>query len=401
MIARMSYYQIKEVLQDQSYPLALVDLDAIDKNFDILAKLAKENHKKIRISTKSLRVPYLIKYLYNKNRSLFSGIMCYRASEASFLFSEYGFEDILIGYPEVSKTELSEFAELAKRGCNISMVVDSQEHLELINSIGEKEKVKLNVVLELDGTLKLLNEKINIGAKNSSIGSIEEFKTRLETIKKSPYVNLKGVMLHEAPLAEHPTSLGFLASKNPIRNRIKNISLPRIQEFREKAFDLLIKEGFEAEIINGGNSRSFNVTIKDETLSEVNLGAAFLGADFIEEKLDLTNALFFAVEVVRKPSSDYITCMGGGYIASGTTKNSQPKITMPLGLSVTESGFGEIQTSFKIQDPKLRINLGDPVLLTHTNSGELAEHFSYYIVCRDREIISEETTYRGEGLIFL
>lgn len=401
MIARMSYYQIKEVLKEQSYPLALVDLDAIDKNFEILSKLAKENHKRIRISTKSFRVPFLIKYLYNKDRSLFSGIKCYRVSEASYLFSEYGFEDILIGYPEVSKTELSEFADLAKRGCNISMVTDSQEHLELINSIGEKEKVKLNVVLELDGTLKILKDKINIGSKYSSISSIEEFKNRLEIIKKSPYLNLKGVMLHEAPMNEHPTSLGFIASKNPIRNRIKNMTLPRIQELREKAFDLLIKEGFEAEIVNGGNSISFDVTVKDETLSEVNIGSAFLGADYVKEKLNLTSALFFAIEVVRKPSHDYITCMGGGYISSGSNKNNQPKIVMPLGLNVTESGFGDIQTLFKIQDPKLRISLGDPVLLTHANSGELAEHFSYYLVCRDREVISEETTYRGEGLIFL
>ena len=401
----MSYYQLKELLANQNYPLAIVDLDAVDKNFELFAKEAKANNKKIRIATKSIRVPELLKYLYNKDRELFSGFMCYRISEASFLYYNYGFDDLLIAYPEVSKSELRELGELIKSGCEASIIVDSDEHLDLLDEIAKEKEVKINIILDLDGSLKVFNNKINLGVRRSSIKDLKDLKLRLDIIKKKDHLNLKGIMLYEAQVAGLADNGTFNSFQNPIKKKIKQVSIPKIQEFRKQAVDLIENHGFKLEIINGGGSGSIYSSAKDPVLTEVTVGSGFLCSHLFSnyEGLNLTPAIFFAIETVRKPDNEYITCMGGGYIASGSMgKDRLPEVFLPKGIEATDiEGFGEVQTPFKIVDQKVKIALGDPVLLRHAKAGELAEHFNYYHIYKDKKIIGKELTYRGEGLVFI
>jgi D-serine deaminase-like pyridoxal phosphate-dependent protein len=404
MLAKISYYKLRTLLENKSYPLAMVDLNGLDKNFELFAKAARENNKKIRIASKSIRVPYLLKYIYEKDPELFSGIMCYRVSEAKFLYSQ-GFNDLLIAYPEVSPLDLEILADMTKEGCQVSLVVDSVEHLQLLDDIGRKHEIKLNIVLELDGSLRLFDGKINLGVRRSSIKNIDDLKDRLWFIQRKQYINLMGIMLYEAQVAGLADNGPWSSYQNPIKRKIKEISVPKVEEFRQQSIDLIKQEGFKLEVINGGGSGSIYSSSKDATLTEVTVGSGYLCSHLFSyyQGLDLTPAVFFAVQVVRQPDPDYITCLGGGFIASGSMGSDRlPEVFLPLGIESTDiEGFGEVQTPFKIVDKKTQISIGDPVILRHAKAGELAEHFNSYYIFRDNEIISEEKTYRGLGHSFL
>jgi len=402
MLAKLSYYSLREILKKYSFPLAFVDIDAVDYNFNFFSKIAGNYNKKIRIATKSIRVPYLIKYLYEKNPSLISGLICYRIKEAFYLF-EQGFDNIFIAYPEVNLKDLNLLIEMIKKGCNISITADLLEHFNILEKLGRENNCKINVVIELDGSLRLTNS-INLGVRRSSIRTLEELKNRLSFIRNMRNINLYGVMLYEAQIAGVADNLPNDITK-PIKRKIKEISIEKVKEFRNNCLEIMYDQGFNPQIVNGGGSGSIYTTVKEECITEITVGSGFLCSHLFSyySNLDLIPSIFYAIEIVRKSENNFVTCMGGGYIASGSYgKEKQPEVFLPKGIVPTDiEGFGEVQTPFKILDNKLNLNLGDPVVLRHAKAGELAEHFNKYLLFKNNEIFSEIETYRGLGCNFL
>lgn len=50
-----------------------------------------------------MRVPELIKHILERGQPVVKGLMCYSATEAEFLFNEFGLDDIMIAYPSVQE----------------------------------------------------------------------------------------------------------------------------------------------------------------------------------------------------------------------------------------------------------------------------------------------------------
>ena len=80
-----AYDQVKAMLKAESLPAAIVDLDVLDRNIKRLVDVARVGGKTIRIATKSVRVPHLLKYILEKGSPVVQGLMCYSAPEARFL----------------------------------------------------------------------------------------------------------------------------------------------------------------------------------------------------------------------------------------------------------------------------------------------------------------------------
>jgi D-serine deaminase-like pyridoxal phosphate-dependent protein len=104
----------------------------------------------------------------------------------------------------------------------------------------------------------------------------------------------------------------------------------------------------------------------------------------------------------RSSDPGYLTCSGGGYIASGEPGwDKTPVPHLPQGLKlVSMEGCGEVQTPLRVPIG-VRLNLGDPVLFRHAKAGELAEHFNTYLLIRNGHVVDEVPTYRGAGKCFL
>jgi D-serine deaminase-like pyridoxal phosphate-dependent protein len=139
-------------------------------------------------------------------------------------------------------------------------------------------------------------------------------------------------------------------------------------------------------------------------LTEVTAGSGFLASHLFDgfRGLDLTPAAYFALEVVRRPTERIVTCHGGGYVASGASgRDRLPVPALPAGLRLLSlEGAGEVQTPLEL--PRGRtLRLGDPVFFRHAKAGELAEHFTEYLLVRGSRLEGRVPTYRGLGKCFL
>ena len=110
-----------------SLPSALVDLDHFDENVRMIARAVEGTALTIRVATKSIRVPELIRRVLNFGGP-YKGLMCYSAREALFL-SKNGFDDFMIAYPTLDAEDLLALWTVHESGKQISIVVDDVRHL--------------------------------------------------------------------------------------------------------------------------------------------------------------------------------------------------------------------------------------------------------------------------------
>jgi D-serine deaminase-like pyridoxal phosphate-dependent protein len=138
-------------------------------------------------------------------------------------------------------------------------------------------------------------------------------------------------------------------------------------------------------------------------VTEVTAGSGFVCPhlfDYYEGNL-LEPAAFFALEVCRIPEPGVVTCLGGGYIASGEPGwDRLPLPHRPEGLRyVSMEGAGEVQTPLRAP-AGTGLAVGDPVIFRHAKAGELAERFSEYLLLDGDSIAARVPTYRGRGWCF-
>ena len=109
------------------------------------------------------------------------------------------------------------------------------------------------------------------------------------------------------------------------------------------------------------------------------------------------------LSVVRVSDPGFVTCGGGGYIASGAAGADRlPMVHAPAGLAPVDlEGFGEVQTPLVLDGTGPTLAIGDPVVCRHAKGGELAERFSEVLLVRGGEIVDRAPTYRGLGGCFL
>ena len=131
---------------DLDPPLALVDLDAFDANAADLTRRAAG--RPIRVATKSLRCRYLIERALAQPG--YQGVMCYSLPEALWLHAAGTSEDLLVAYPTVNRSALRTLAadEAARR--QITIMVDSPAHLDVVDQALGDGHPEIRVCLGLD-----------------------------------------------------------------------------------------------------------------------------------------------------------------------------------------------------------------------------------------------------------
>ena len=111
-------------------PLAIVDLDAFDRNTRSLVHRA--GGKPIRLASKSMRCSDLMARALSEPG--FSGIMGFCVTEAIWLVEE-GFTDVFVAYPSVDLAALQQVRQQEQLAREITVTIDSVEHVELYLSL--------------------------------------------------------------------------------------------------------------------------------------------------------------------------------------------------------------------------------------------------------------------------
>ena len=381
----------------EAMPCALVDLDALEANARALAEPLRGSGKTLRVATKSVRCPDLVRRVMEVGSPVTRGLMTYTATETAF-WAERGERDLLLAYPVARAADAALLAGANAGGATAAVVVDCAEHLELLAGAARGAGTCVPVVLDLDVSWRPLGSAFHVGVRRSPLREVPDVVALARRAAATEGLSFHGVMAYEAQIAGVPDS-------SPAVRAMKAVSGSDVRRMREAVAHALREVSLAPRVFNGGGTGSLATCAREASLTEVTAGSGFVDSHLFDgyRGLALEPAAFFALQVVRRPAPGLVTCHGGGYIASGGAGRSRlPIPALPPGLSLLSlEGAGEVQTPLELGRGGGELSLGDPVFFRHAKAGELAEHFEEYLLVRGDRIEGRASTYRGLGKCFL
>lgn len=392
------YQRYRRALGNRRLPAAFVDLDAFDANAAALT--VRANGQPVRIASKSLRCTALLRRALSSNARL-NGLMCFTAAEAAWL-SRQGFDDLLVAYPSVDKPGIEAVCSCIAAGARIVLTVDSTNHLEMLERLAAAAGVTLPVSIEIDMSLRLPG--LNFGVWRSPLRDAQSVVELARTVENYPHLRLAGVMGYEAQLAGVPDSGHGQRMQKVLIRRLKRLSQRRISRVRAAVFASLAEAGIDLDFVNAGGTGSLEFSAADRHVTEVTAGSGFYCSHLFDHYAGFQHqpAAGFALPIVRRPAQGMVTCLGGGYPASGAAGDDRlPQPWLPAGCALSSlEGAGEVQTPVHYAGPET-LAVGDPVFFRHAKAGELCERFDKLLLIAGGEVVDEVPTYRGEGQCFL
>lgn len=385
---------------DLDPPLAIVDLDAFDHNAADMVRRAAG--RPIRVASKSIRVRRLLERVLAVPG--YAGVLTYSLAEALWLCESGTSDNLLVAYPSVDRAALRKLAGDPAARRSITIMVDSVEHLDIIDGIVGHDHPDIRVCLELDVSWRPFarSELVHIGTRRSPLHSPGEAAGFARKVLARKGFQLVGVMAYEGQIA----GLGDRPPGRPVRGAVVRFvqrrSAAELIERRTAAI-AAVRQVAPLEFVNGGGTGSIEVTGTDSSVTEVAAGSGLVGPTLFDayRRFSPEPALLFALPVVHRPSADTVTLFAGGYVASGPgTPDRLPSPYLPRGLKLLGvEGAGEVQTPVTGRAAR-ELRLGDRVWLRHAKAGELAERFTRYHLVSGSEVVTTVPTYRGEGQSF-
>jgi D-serine deaminase-like pyridoxal phosphate-dependent protein len=392
------YARYTSALGDEPLPCALVDLDALDRNIDSLLEPVRAHHKKLRLATKSVRCPELLRHITERGGDAISGLMTYHARETAWLF-EAGYHDLLLAYPTVQASDAALLADINARGGSAAVVVDCPQHLALLDKAARAKQTRIPIVVEVDVAYRPLGARLHVGVRRSPLRRVDDVQALVRRAELLPGLEMRGLMAYEAHIAGLGDSAPGARLSNAATRLMKTRARAQVEQTRRELADAI-----RPALFNGGGSGSLDWCSAESALTEVTAGSGFLCSHLFDNyrSLQLAPAAYFALSVVRAPADGIVTCHGGGLVASGAAGADRlPIPALPPGLELLPlEGAGEVQTPLSVPEGT-SLAVGDVVFFRHAKAGELAEHFNEYLLVRGERVLGRAQTYRGMRQCFL
>ncbi|XBH21791.1 alanine racemase [Jonesiaceae bacterium BS-20] len=378
-------------------PVSVIDLAAFDENARTL--VARAAGKPIRLATKSVRVRGLIERAMTNPG--FQGLMAYSLAEALWLVS-HGFTDVLVAYPTVDRRSLSVLAGDEHARAQITIMIDSQDHLALIRQAvqGTPGAGPIRVALDIDSSLRILERTgfpIHVGVRRSPLHSAAEAAQFVAQCALYPEASVVGLMFYNAQIAG-------LGDSNIALQLMKKLSSAELAQRRGEVIAAVSAQVAQPlEIINGGGTGSLHLLAETDTVTEVAAGSGLLHPTLFDTYRGLGQrpAAFYGLDIVRNPSARHATAYSGGYVASGPVGPSRVPSPIDRALKLIGSeGMGEVQSPFQISRGRETPQVGDRVWFRHAKAGEQMERFNTTHCILNSQVVQSLPTYRGEGQNF-
>jgi D-serine deaminase-like pyridoxal phosphate-dependent protein len=383
--------------KDLDPPFAVIDLAAFDANAgDLLRRAAG---LPIRVVSKSVRCRHLLRRVLAMDG--FTGLMCYSLSEALWHVEQGTSEDILVGYPTVDHRALGELAADERARAAITIMIDSTEHLDIVDAAAGSGHPEIRVCLELDSSWRPIMLPVpHVGTRRSPVFTPRQAARLAREVVARKGFRLVGMMGYEGQIAGLPDATG-----KPVDTVVRWMQRRSAAELARRRAEAVrgVRAITELEFVNGGGSGSIETTRAEPVVTEVAAGSGLLGPMLFDHytRFRPRPAALFALPVVHKPADRIATVFAGGYVASGPVSASHlPTPYLPAGLKLLRiEGAGEVQTPVAGETAR-DLRLGDRVWFRHAKAGELAERFIEYHLVVDGQVERTVPTYRGEGRSF-
>lgn len=378
-VKMIDFTSLSKQLKNERVPALLLNLDALDTALEQVRRyLSAQPNTRCRLSTHGLKVPKILERILKKGPH-FEGLLTHSAEETAYL-SLYGFNDFLLRYPSIQKSDLKLIRETHQKVQALTLVADGTEILDGLNEIAKGEVKPLRVMLELD-----FNEQ----SFQSSITSTNQAFQLLNVLATEPNLKLDGFLITEK-MKQTENENRWLKTLFP--TLMANRAQRKRETFRERCTHF--KNECEKRSIE---ARTWNSDFFDpQRFSETPSGffnETIIGHSRLKQ-IAYQPIFMVALQLNHKISNEVFRCQGGADL------DPQFDCLYPPNAMSVQTDFGLTPDLFiQLLDPK-KMSVGDYTFLGVNDAARVTERFREFHIVSKNEIIGREKTYRGLGVTF-
>ncbi len=381
-------------------PFAVVDLAALRANAADMTHRAAG--KPIRLASKSVRCRALLEQVLALDG--FHGILAFSLPEALWLADQGVTDDIVVAYPTTDRAALARLVSYPAAASAITLMVDSPDHLDLIEKAVATVPgpAPVQVCMDIDTSYHGLGGVLRAGARRSPVRTAADATALARDIAARPALRLTGLMAYEAQIA----GVGDKPSGRPLYGLAVHLMQRRSAaelKVRRAAIVSAVRAVTPLRFVNGGGTGSIGGTAAEPSVTEIGAGSGLYQPTLFDSYRAFSGrpAALFALPVVRRPGRGAVTAFSGGFVASGPAQPSRlPRPFLPTGLRLdSQEGAGEVQTPL-LGPGADGLRIGDRVWFRHAKAGELCERFNELHLVDGTAVTATVPTYRGEGQAF-
>ena len=381
-------------------PFAVLDLAALRANAADMTHRAAG--KPVRLASKSVRCRAVLEQVLALDG--FGGILAFSLPEALWLADQGVTDDIVVAYPTADRAALARLASYPAAASVITLMVDSPDHLDLIEKAAATVPgpAAVQVCMDIDTSYRGLGGLLRAGARRSPVRTPADAAALARDIAARPALRLTGLMAYEAQIA----GVGDKPSGRPLYGLAVHLMQRRSAAelaVRRAAIVDAVRAVTPLRFVNGGGTGSIGGTAAEPAVTEIGAGSGLYQPTLFDSYRAFSGrpAALFALPVVRRPGRGAVTAFSGGFVASGPAQPSRlPRPFLPAGLRLDrEEGAGEVQTPL-LGPAADGLRIGDRVWFRHAKAGELCERFNELHLVDGTAVTATVPTYRGEGMAF-
>jgi D-serine deaminase-like pyridoxal phosphate-dependent protein len=293
-------------LNDIPTPALLLDIAGMERNIRRMADFFAQSECKLRPHFKAHKTPEIARRQLAAGSC--TGLTCATVGEAE-IASEFC-DDILIANQVIGRDKVSRVAQIARRGIDIKIAVDSIEGLDQIARAAEGAEAEVGLLVD-----------VNVGMPRCGVQPGEPAAALAKRISDTANVRLRGAMGYEG----HVVGIPDRTKRAPAAATAMSALSASVQAIRDA--------GLPCEIVSAGGTGTYDITGRIPGITEIQAGSYVL-MDTAYGKLDIPfeQAMWVLGTVVSRPSP--LLCVLDSGHKSCTEDHGNPSVRGIEGASV-------------------------------------------------------------------
>jgi D-serine deaminase-like pyridoxal phosphate-dependent protein len=334
-------------------PALVLDLDAFEANLDLMASLAAKAGVKVRPHAKTHKSP-VIAHLQIARGAV--GQCVQKVAEAEVLVWG-GVKDILVSNEVVSPKKLGRLAALA-RVAEITICVDAEEGVRLLEAAAENAGVRLGALVEID-----------VGSRRCGVAPGPDAVALARQIAASPHLRFAGLQAYHGS-AQH---LRALDERQASTAAAVGATAGLVEDLK--------RIGLGCEIVGGAGTGTFPFEAASGVYNELQVGSyVFMDADYARNGSPppFRQALFVLSSVMSAPRAG-TAVVDAGHKAVAVDSGLPMVVGRP---GVAYVGASDEHGKLTLAPDAAPLRLGERVWLAPGHCDPTVDRHDWYVVVR-------------------
>lgn len=339
-------------IQDLDTPCLLIDVDALEHNFGLVAETYRDARCKMREHAKNIKSP-VVAHMQIRAGGTVGGVCTAKVSEAEVMVAG-GINDILVTSQVPTRDKLDRLSALAKRA-DIKVVVDDKRNLQDLSEAAQEQGATVGVLIE-----------VNTSMGRAGVRNVEDGVELAKQAVESPGIAFRGVMSHQS-LAGHPDK------------ETRVIEGRRYIQMCLDVKDAVEAAGIPVEIVSTGETWTYDVAADIPGVTEVEGGTyALMGNEYSHmDEFEMAGKILGTVISTPRPG---VAIGDVGVRALGSPRGVQPTLEGVPGVAVAELHDERIVLRSQGEMP---LRVGDKFLLHSGQQDMLVNRWDQFIAVRN------------------